>query len=80
MHTFLKPILDIGPMQIFEDKYSVSYQSLFYWNLKSDQALHGPFVSIFEATKDYEQYYIASREARSSNVVHVNFRTKKRIL
>lgn len=79
-----KEIIRIGNGMVYETQYDVSPTSkqIFYWKLDSEHSLIGPFATANEAIKSLEAYLEYTKTipvAVPTNIVHVNFRTKKRI-
>lgn len=81
-------ILELLPLQVFcyqtlEDWAKGMMPEQVFWKKKQEPTIHGPFHSIYHATKDYET--LTAKEVAlekvelPNNIIMVDFRNKKRI-
>lgn len=53
-----------------------------FWQKKGEPATHGPFTSAYHAVSNYSAHMTTEKLAAAptpDNVIHVDFKTKKRI-
>lgn len=73
-------LFSIGTIQIYELKpgpWALFKNSSYFWKYKDGVGIAGPFNSIMEATRNWES--TVTKPLLPSNVIKVDFRTKKRI-
>ena len=66
-------IYEMKPKGIFNAR-----QPTYFWRVKDNMDINGPFNSIFEAIRHWERTTMHPI-AQSTNVIKVDFRAKKRI-
>lgn len=84
---FLKCVLIAGPALIFEYKPKTPFNFFprapeYYWKYRDQETLYGAFDSFSKAITHCEACMIASGRMDSpitQNVIHVDFKTKRRI-
>lgn len=73
-----KYVCNVGPVQIYEvESGSFLFKnSVYFWKLADNPQAFGPFYSVVEALRDWE---IRTQKPKFNNVIHVDFKAKKRI-
>ena len=89
--VYAKFLFSFGSVYIYEwtpGKFDLFGQPMYYWRYVDTAAYYGPFVSIMECTRHWEaftrgqsntQAINLQKEMDMSNVIRVDFKTKKRI-
>lgn len=74
-------LFSIGNIMIYEMKSKGLFSSdrpTYFWKLKDNPDINGPFTSIFEATRHWE-WTTMNPPAIPNNVIRVDFKNKRRI-
>lgn len=87
-HGIAKLLFELNGTCFYEHEspYPTLFKSNFYYKIKDNPTIHGPFFSIMSATKDYEAFILAPLESQKieeidmKNVIHVDFKAKKRVV
>ena len=74
-------ILAIGDMEVWRSSKWFSTTDIFYWKLKTNGRVYGPFNSLTEVTMHYDFFKAATTPPPllvKDNVIKVDFVLKKR--
>lgn len=77
--TFL---FSFGSVFIYEAKAAGTFfgqTSLYYWRYRDTGTYYGPFKSIMECTRHWEESTRPTPQPDMTNVIKVDFKTRKRI-
>jgi hypothetical protein len=66
-------------IEVYEGTKWLSAAKVYYWKEFQEPAMRGPFNSIIEATMHYDIFVKVRASQPDSNVLFVNFNTKRRI-
>lgn len=85
---YAEPLFTFGSVIVYELKpnvYDIFKKPLYYWRYKDSSTHAGPFNSIMECTRDWEAstrgvpMHETAPVIDMSNVIKVDFRSRKRI-
>lgn len=71
-------LFSMGSVMVYELKPQLFGKTTYFWKYRDGIHVFGPFTSIMEATQNWESTMIKPNPA-PSNVIHVDFKKKKRI-
>lgn len=80
--TYATFLFSFGSVFIYEAKTSGTFfgqSSLYYWRYRDTSTYYGPFNSIMECTRHWEDSTCPIPTPGTSNVIKIDFRARKRI-
>lgn len=72
-------LFSMGSVMVYELKPQLFGKTTYFWKYRDDLRVFGPFPSIMEATHNWESTMIKPKNPATDNVIHVDFKKKKRI-
>lgn len=79
--TYAHFLFSFGTVFIYEAKEDKLFgqTSMYYWRYRDTATYHGPFKTIMECTRDWEESTRPVAQPDMANVIKVDFIKKKRI-